>query len=54
MLGCVQDVIRKNNFLDKFEEGQKREMSSGSLLYVCSKEEVCLDIDEPISGLPPK
>ena len=29
-------------------------MSYFSLLYVCSKEEVCLDMEEPISNLPQK
>ena len=27
-------------------------MSSCSLVYLCSKEEVCLEMDEPISNLP--
>ena len=29
-------------------------MSSSLFVYVCSKEEVCLEIDEPISNLPEK
>ena len=29
-------------------------MSSTSFSYLCPKQEVCLDKDEPISDLPPK
>ena len=48
---CVQYVMGKNNFLVQFEYGQKREMIYISLLYPCSKEEVCLEIEDPISDL---
>ena len=53
-MGCVQYVIGKNNFLVKYEGGQKREMSSGLILYVCSKDEVVQEIDKPIYGLTQK
>ena len=39
---CVQFAVGKNNFLVQFEDGQKKEMSSISLLYLCSKQEVCI------------
>ena len=35
---CVHTVVGKKNFLVQFEDGQKRESSSGSLLYVCLKD----------------
>ena len=54
MLEYVQDSTLKKKFLIKFEDVQKREMISISLLYVCSKEEVCLEIDAPLSGLTQK
>ena len=52
MVGRVQDVVGKNKFLVQFEYGQKREMSSCSLVFLFSKEEV--DMDDPISNIPPK
>ena len=48
MVECVQDVVVKNNFLVKFDNGKKKDMISVSFSYVCSKEEACLEIDEPI------
>ena len=54
VVGCVQDVVGEKEFLVQFEDGQKKEMSSVSLSYVCSTEEVCLDMDEPILDLPQK
>ena len=54
VVGCVQDVVGKKNFLGQFKDRQKKEISSVSLTYVCSKEEICLEIDEPISDLPQK
>ena len=47
-------MVGKKKFLVQFEDGQKREMSSCSLVYVCLKQEVCLEVDEPISDLPEK
>ena len=44
VVGCVEDVVGNNNFLVKFEDGNKKEMISFSLLYVCSKEGVCLEM----------
>ena len=37
----------KKNFLVQFEDGQKKEISSSSILVLSSKEEV--DMDEAIS-----
>ena len=54
MLGCVKDMTGKKNYPVKFEDGHKREISSVSLSYVCLKDEVCLDIDDPLYDLPPK
>ena len=34
---CVQSVVGKNKFLVKFEDGQKKEISSYSLLFLSSK-----------------
>ena len=53
-MGCVQALVGKKKFLFKFEDGKKKEMSYFSLTYVCLKEEVCLETDEPISDLPQK
>ena len=52
VVGCVHIVVGKNNFLVQFEDGQKKEISSSSLVFLSSKEEV--DMDEPISHLPKK
>ena len=54
VVGCVQAVVGKKNFLVQFEDVKKKEMSSCSLLYLCSKDEVCLEMDEPISYVPKK
>ena len=54
VVGRVQDVVGKKKFLVQFEDGQKREMSSISLSCLCSKEEVCLEMEETISDLPQK
>ena len=47
---CVNDVEGKNNFLVQLEDGQKKEISSSSLVFLSSKEEV--DMDEPLSHSP--
>ena len=52
VVGCVQSVVGKKKFLIQFEDGQKKEISSSSLVFVSSKEEV--EMDEPISHLPEK
>ena len=41
-------------FLVHFEDGHNKYISSVSLSYVCSKEKLCIDMDESISELPPK
>ena len=51
---CFQALVYNKKFMVTFEDGQKREMSSFSLLYLCQKEEFCLDMEEPISDLTPK
>ena len=50
MTVCVQDVAGKKKFLVKFEDDQNKYMSCVFILYVCLKEEVCLDTDEPPSN----
>ena len=52
MVGCVQAVVGKKRFLVQFEDGQKKEMSYCSLVFLCSKEEV--EMDEPLSNSPEK
>ena len=51
-MGCVQIVVGKKKFLVIFEDGQKEEISSSSLVYFSEKEEV--EMEEPISHLPEK
>ena len=53
-MGCVQAVVGKKKFLFQFEDGQKKEMSSFSLSYLCSKEKACLETEDPILYPPPK
>ena len=52
VVGCVQILVGKGKFLVQFEYGQKKEISSYSLLVLSSKEEV--EMDDPISHLPKK
>ena len=52
MAGCVQDVVGKKRLLVQFRDGQKKEMSSSSLVFLSSKEEV--EMDEPLSNSPEK
>ena len=54
MVGCVQAVLGKNKFLVQYEYGQKKEMSSSYLLYLCEKEEVGQEAYETTSDLPQK
>ena len=49
MEGCVQAVVGKKKFLVKFEDRQNKDMSSVLLSYVFPKDELCLEIYEPIS-----
>ena len=53
-MGCVQDVSGKKKFLVQYKDGKNKEMGPCSNIYVCSKYEVCLDMDEPISNLTKK
>ena len=50
MVVCVQSVVGKNNFLVLFEDGQKKEIGSNSLVYLNEKEEV--DMEESITPSP--
>ena len=47
-------MAEENNSPFKFEDGKKKEMDYFLLTYVCSKDEICLDMDETISELTPK
>ena len=49
-MGCIQSVVGKKNFLVEFEDGQKKEISSSSLMFLSSKEDV--EMDEAISHSP--
>ena len=50
VMGCVQRVGGKNNFLILFEDGQKKEIGSCSLVYLSEKEEI--EMEESITLLP--
>ena len=50
MVGCVQSVVGKNNFLVLFEDGQKKEIGSWSFVYLNKKEEV--EMEESITPFP--
>ena len=52
VVGCVQDVAGNNKFLVQLEDGQKKEISSSSLVFLILKAEV--DMDEPLSHYPKK
>ena len=45
-------MVGKKNFVVQFEYKQNIEMSASLLPYVYEKEEVGLDVDETVSGLP--
>ena len=53
-VGCVEAMVGNKKFLVRFKDGQMREMSSSSLSYVCSEEEVCQEVNETISDLRKK
>ena len=40
VVGCVQSVVGKKKLLVQFEDGQKKEISSSSLVFLSSKGEV--------------
>ena len=54
MVGYLQAVLGDNKFLVQFKDDQKREMGSISISYLCSKEEVCLQMEDTILDLPQK
>ena len=47
---CVQSVVVKKKFLIQFEDRQKKEIGSCSLVYLIEKEEA--GMEESISHLP--
>ena len=52
MVGCVHIVVGKKNLLVQFKYGHKKDISSSSLVFFSSKDEV--EMDEPISHLHEK
>ena len=52
VVGCVQDVVVNKKFLVKFEDGQKKDVSYSSLVFLSSKEE--FEMDEPLYHSPEK
>ena len=50
VVGCVHSVVGNNKFLVLFEDSQKKEIGSCSLVYLSEKEEV--DMEEPIPLFP--
>ena len=43
VVGCFQSVVGKKKFPVKIEYGNKKDISSSSLVYLSSKEEVDMD-----------
>ena len=54
LMGRVQAVVEKKKILVQFKNLQKKEMISCSIVYVFLKEEICPEMDDPISKLPEK
>ena len=52
VVGCVQSVVGKKNFLYQFEYGKKKEISYSLHVFLSPKEEV--EMAEPMSHLPKK
>ena len=52
VVGYFQAVMGNKKLLVKLEYGQKKEMISCLLVFLCSKEEV--EMDNPKSNLPEK
>ena len=52
MVVCVQAFVGNNNFLIKFEGGQKRDISASFISCLLSKDEVCQEVDDTIYDLP--
>ena len=51
-MGCFQSVVGNNIFLVQFVDGQMKDMSSSSLVFLSSKEEV--GMDESLSNFTEK
>ena len=54
VLGRAHAMAGNTKFLVQFENEQKKERIFCQLVYLYSKEEICLDMDKPISNLPDK
>ena len=52
LVGCVQNVVGKKRFLVQFGDGQKKDMSFVSLVFLSTKEEV--NMDNPLTKSPKK
>ena len=49
MMGYVHYVVGKNTFLVQFKDGQKKEMSYSSLVFLSLNEQV--NMDDPLANL---
>ena len=52
MMGYVHYVVGKNTFLVQFKDGQKKEMSYSSLVFLSLNEQV--NMDDPLANLTKK
>ena len=52
VVGCVRSVVGKKKFLVLFEDGQKKDIVSCSLVHLSEKEEV--EMEESITLFPEK
>ena len=43
VMGCVQSVVGKNNFLVQFKDGQNKDISYSLIVFFSSKDEVEMD-----------
>ena len=50
VVGCLQAVVGKKKFLVQFEDGQKKDISSSSVVFLSLKDE--FEMDEPLSHSP--
>ena len=49
---CIQDVVGKNKFLVKFEDGHNRYIIASQCSHIFSKYQVFQEVDYTISDLP--
>ena len=52
MVVCVQYVVWKETLLVQFGDGHKKDMSSSSIVFLSSKEDI--EMDQPLSNYPEK